>query len=227
MDFLKTQIKYIGEGKLDIAVISKPAVQSPKEMREIDAARVKAEEELLRRFGPEYAAQNPVMDRIHVHEHYLKKGAWNALQEKLGLVTERLGRLRSVEFNIEEAQTAEDEGRVGAFGGGLLDLSPHLISMGLDVQAAINTTDRYTIPDHSQTSVERFRYEGSELPEGTETGFIVRGNTSVIDHNRNDEQHGLQFTWTGGKGLTSNKEAVLEFVCPETYELILWKFQTL
>lgn len=121
-------------------------------------------------------------------------------------------------IDIQERRTAEEEGRVAAFQGGALeDLGPHVISLGLDVQSSINTTQRYKIPSRSQTSVERFRYVDSDLPEGVETSFIVRGTTTITDEERG-EDHNVTFTWSGGKGLVDKKEAILAFVHPDTGE---------
>lgn len=216
VDFLTKQLEYIGDGKLDFVVVSKPAVEDSKQMREVRAAKRAAEEKLRLRFGPEYVAEHPT---VFVHEHYLEKGAVVALNEQLGRAAERLGRPSRVDMYIEEARTAEAEGRVRAFGGGFLDLHAHLLSMGLGIQSAINTTGRWEIPDTSLSSVERFRYEGSELPEDVETGFIIDGNSTIIDTENGGTEYDLPFTWSGGKGLKDRKEIVIEFVQPDTGEV--------
>jgi len=216
---LVEQLGNAGDGKVDFVVIAKPAVQDIEELRVVDAAMRAAQEKIRLQRGDEPDVEQPSI--LYVHEHYKQKGAWNTLRERLGEVTDRLGHIRSVTVNIQEARTVEEEGRVDAFAGGALeDLGPHVISLGLDVQSSINTTDRYSIPDRSETSVERFRYEGSTLPEGVETGFVVKGSTQIIDNEQNTA-HDLQFTWRGGKGLVDKKEAILEFEHPETGEITI------
>lgn len=212
---LDTYLAHAGEGRLDFVVLPKPFAQSVEELREM---RVMLKNAVARRqeIDPSYDPEaNPI---LFIHEHYKEKGAWHELREQLNKVTERLGRLESVDIDIQEARTAEDEGRVAAFQGGALeDLGPHVISLGLDVQSSINTTDRYAIPDRSTTSVERFRYEDSDLPQGVETSFIVHGQTSLIDKERR-EVHDVDFTWRGGKGLVNKKDATLTFIHPDTGE---------
>lgn len=213
---LKEHLGNVGEGKADFVVIAKPAVQSIEEMKEVDAAKKAAEAKLLERFGPEYKPEaNPM---LYIHEHYKEKGAWHALREQLAEVTDRLGWLQEVVIDIQEARTAESEGRTAAFEGGALeDLGPHVISLGLDVQNSINGGDRYTIPNRSKMSVDRFRYQDSELPEGVETSFSVNGMTEIVD-NETGENRPLPFVWRGGKGLVDSKEAVLVFEHPATGE---------
>lgn len=212
---LEDQLGYVGNGKIDFTVLPKPFAQNVKEMVAMRALVRKAQAK-RRQIDASY---NPDRDPlVYIHEHYKEKGAWHVLREQLNQVTSRLGRLESVSIDIQEARTAEQEGRVAAFQGGALeDLGPHVISLGLDVQSSINTTDRYTIPNRSHTSVERFRYEDSDLPEGVETSFIVRGETTIVDkeHNKN---HSVPFTWSGGKGLVDKKEAILAFIHPDTNE---------
>lgn len=213
--FLTDYLQEVGNGNIGFVVIAKPAVGNVAEMKRIDAAKKAAEDQLRLLHGPDY---NPEDDPIlYVHEHYMEKGPWHVLREQLPLVAERLGRLSKVTINIEEARTAESEDRVAAFSGGALeDLGPHVISLGLNIQSSINTTGRYEIPNYSKTTVERFRYDNSELPEGVETGFIVHGETTIIDHENSDTSHELPFTWQGGKGLVDKKEAILEFIHPDT-----------
>jgi len=212
---LNTYLTHAGEGRLDFVVLPKPFAQSVEELRKMRGMlrdAVARRQELDPDYNPE---ANPM---LFIHEHYKEKGAWHELREQLNKVTERLGRLESVDIDIQEARTAEDEGRVAAFQGGALeDLGPHVISLGLDVQSSINTTDRYAIPNRSTTSVERFRYEDSDLPEGVETSFIVHGQTNIVDTERK-EVHDVTFTWRGGKGLVNKKDATLIFVHPETGE---------
>lgn len=212
---LEEHLGYAGEGLIDFTVLPKPFAQNVQEMRAMRAI-LRAAVERRKEIDPTY---DPDADPlVYIHEHYKEKGAWHELRERLNQVTTRLGRLESVNVNIQEAQTAEDEGRVAAFQGGALeDLGPHVISLGLDVQSSINTTDRYTIPNQSKTSVERFRYEDSDLPDGVETSFIVRGQTTIIDKER-DEAHSVAFTWQGGKGLVNKKDATLTFIHPDTGE---------
>lgn len=212
---LSEHLEYAGEGKIDFVVLPKPFAQNVREMIAMRAL-VRAAEAHRKELDPGYdPASDPL---VYIHEHYKEKGAWHVLREQLNQVTERLGRLESVTVDIQEARTAEQEGRVAAFQGGALeDLGPHVISLGLDVQSSINTTDRYAIPNRSKTSVERFRYADSDLPEGVETSFIVRGQTTIVDKQRG-EDHEVSFTWSGGKGLVDKKEAILTFVHPDTGE---------
>ena len=212
---LEEYLAHAGEGHIDFAVLPKPFAQNVIELREM-RAMLAAATARRKQIDPSYNPETNPM--LFIHEHYKEKGAWHELRERLNQVTKRLGRLESVDIDIQEARTAEEEGRVAAFQGGALeDLGPHVISLGLDVQSSINTTDRYAIPDRSTTSVERFRYEDSDLPEGVETSFIVRGQTTIIDRTRN-EQHGVDFTWRGGKGLVNKKDATLTFIQPDTGE---------
>lgn len=209
-------LERVGRGQVDFVVVAKPAVRNLQEMRAVDLAKAAAEEQLrlLRGAEPDLAA-----DILYVHEHYIEKGAWHELREKLGVVTERLGRLSNVIIDIEEAQTIESEGRKEAFAGGALeDLGPHVISLGLNIQSSINSTDRYSIPNRSTTTVDRFRYHESELPSEVETGFVIRGETHIIDGENDDAVHDLGFIWRGGKGLVDKKEVLLEFVHPDTGE---------
>jgi hypothetical protein len=210
---LNEHVGYAGEGLIDFTVIPKPFAQNVKEMVAMRAL-IRAAETRRRELDPSYdPEQSPL---VHIHEHYKEKGAWHVVREQLNSMTRRLGRLESVSVDIQERRTAEDEDRLDAFQGGALeDLGPHVISLGLDVQSSVNTTDRYAIPNRSHTTVERFRYDNSDLPEGVETSFIVRGGTTIIDKER-DESHEVSFTWSGGKGLVDKKEAILVFVHPDT-----------
>lgn len=214
--FLVEQLGNVGNGDVDFVVIAKPAVQTLEELWVVDAAMKAAQEKLSQQSDIEHdVGKSPV---LYVHEHYKEKGAWHVLRERLGEVSDRLGRLQTATVNIQEARTVEEEGRVAAFAGGALeDLGPHVISLGLDVQSSINATGRYSIPNRSKTSVERFRYEDSDLPEGVETSFIVNGSTQIID-NDTGATNNLQFIWRGGKGLVDKKKATLEFIHPQTGE---------
>lgn len=206
---------YAGEGLIHDIVIPKPLVQNVQELRTI---RYALREAIARRrqIDPTYDPDTDPMLRIQ--EHYRDKEAWVIYRLLHERVMARLGRLESASIDIQEKRTAEEEGRVVAFRGGALeDLGPHVISLGLDTQAATNATQRYTIADRSETSIERFRYEDSKLPEGVETGFIIHGKTILKDNERN-EVHDLNFTWRGGKGLVDKKEVRMVFVNPDTNE---------
>lgn len=212
---LDKYLGHAGEDEIDFIVLPKPFAQNVQELRDM---RSMLKDAIARRqqIDPSY---NPeIKPMLFIHEHYKEKGAWHELRERLNQVTAQLGRLESVDIDIQEARTAEDEGRVAAFQGGALeDLGPHVISLGLDVQSSINTTDRYAIPNRSTTSIERFRYEDSDLPEGVETSFIVHGQTTLVDKERR-EVHDVAFTWRGGKGLVNKKDATLTFIHPDTGE---------
>jgi hypothetical protein len=210
---LTEYLGYAGDGDIRRIVIPKPLVQDVDELRRVRRAH-KAAIARRQQIDPSYDPETDPM--IRVHEHYRDKGSWRAYCEQHEHVSERLGRLESASIDIQEAQTAEDEGRVLAFSGGALeDLGPHAISLGLEMQSLINSAGRYTIADRSSTSVERFRYEGSELPEGVETGFVIRGTTPIRDNQRN-ETHSVDFAWCAGKGLVDKKEVRLTFVHPDT-----------
>jgi predicted dehydrogenase len=212
---LDKYLGHAGENEIDFVVLPKPFAQNVQELRDMRSmlrAAIARRQEIDPSYNPEASPM------LFIHEHYKEKGAWHELRERLNQVTGRLGRLESVDIDIQEARTAEDEGRVAAFQGGALeDLGPHVISLGLDVQSSINTTDRYAIPNRSTTTVERFRYEDSELPEGIETSFIVHGQTAIVDQERG-EAHSIDFTWRGGKGLVNKKDATLTFIHPDTGE---------
>jgi hypothetical protein len=212
---LEDHLEYAAEGNLDFIVLPKPFAQDVIEMRAM-RGMIRAAEARRKQNDPSYDPEKDPL--VYIHEHYKEKGAWHVLREQLNQVTDRLGRLESVAIDIQEARTAEQEGRVAAFQGGALeDLGPHVISLGLDVQSSINTTGRYSIADRSSTSVERFRYEDSDLPDGVETSFIVRGETTITDK-QHEEDHKVAFTWSGGKGLVDKKDATLTFVHPDTGE---------
>jgi hypothetical protein len=219
-------LDYVKASKIDFVVVPKPAVRDVGEMRQVDA-KIKEIKEHRQRTIPGY---DPGDDQfLFVHEHYIGKGAWAELRENLSDVTHRLGRLRNVVFNISEARTVEAEGRIPAFAGGALeDFFPHVASLGLDVQKAVNQTDRYCIPNHhpDQTvEVETAHYELSEdsrtpeevgngddrLDPNVDTGFRVGIRTKVYDK-VDDSWHDLKIKWVAGKGLAEDKkEALLEF----------------
>jgi len=206
-------LRYAGDGLVHDIVVPKPLVQTIEELRTVRYA-LKDAIARRRQIDPSYDPNKDPM--LRVQEHYRDKEAWVVYRLLHEQVMARLGRLESASIDIQEMRTAEDEGRVVAFRGGALeDLGPHVISLGLDTQIATNATRHYTIADHSETSIERFRYEDSELPEGVETGFIIHGKTILKDNER-DEAHDLNFTWRGGKGLVDKKEVRLTFVDPDT-----------
>lgn len=207
-------LDYYARGKLDFIVIPKPAVSNLEERRivqkalwEAKAARKEWADSIGR---PELA--KPTTSPIFVHEHYQRKEAWTAMFEQLDEVTNILGRLESVNISIEEAKTIESEGRVAAFGSGALeDLGPHALSLMLDVAYATNKTSRYAMSNRPETTVQRLRYADSQMPEGAETGFVVRGTTQLQDHQQG-ETHDVNFTLSGGKGAIDQKEVRLTFV---------------
>ena len=203
----------IGEGAMKYIVVTKPVVPDIASLKRLDAAVVAA---YARRKETRPDADDPI---IYVHEHYIEKGAWRALRESLPEVSDALGRLRSFTVNIEESQIIEDEQRgLDAFGDGALgDFAPHAISIALNAKDAINKSERYTITDQSTTDVRTFRYEDTQLQAGVPTGFIIKGNASIID-THNDSAHDIEFTWRAGKGLGTedSKYVTLEFEHPDT-----------
>jgi hypothetical protein len=215
-------LDYVKEGLIDFVVVPKPAVSSTDEMRQVDT-KIKDIKEHRRRTIPDY---DPDEDEfLFVHEHYVEKGPWDALSRELTEVTHRLGRLRNVVFNISESRTVEEENRIPAFTGGAFeDFFPHVASLGLGVQLAINETDRFYIPDHDpdqKIEVETARYEldgdagltenGEKLPPGVDTGFKIAIKTKIYDKVDGTE-HDLKIKWVAGKGLNEHrKEALLEF----------------
>lgn len=203
----------IGEGSMRYLVVTKPVVPDVQALKRLDAAVAEA---YARRSETRPEATDPI---IYVHEHYIEKGAWRALREQLPAVADRLGRLRKFTANIEESQAIEDEARgLDAFGDGALgDFGPHAISLALNAKDAINKSERYTITDYSSTETRRFRYTDTQLAEDAPTGFIVKGNASIVDK-ATAETHDMEFVWRAGKGLgeTDNKYVTLEFENPDT-----------
>lgn len=129
-------LPYVGRGLVDFVVVAKPAVQNIDEMHRVDTAVSEAKEDLAQLRGVPTDKLDPI---LYVHEHYKEKGPWNALRKRLGAVASRLGRLESVHLSIEESQTIEDENRLDAFAGGAWeDLGPHVVSLALDIQSAVN-----------------------------------------------------------------------------------------
>lgn len=208
---------HVGEGLIDFLVVPKPAVSNLEERREVEIALREARARLRARTAGE-AALRSERSLLYVHEHYQRKEAWDTLRQHLGEVSKHLGRLESVTIGIEEAATAEGEGRVKAFERGAMDdLGPHTMSMALDVAHSLNTDRAYTVSSRPHaTTVQRYRYADSELPEGVETAFTVHGTTTITDHQRDGETHNVDFTMRGGKGLINKKEATLTFIHPDT-----------
>lgn len=206
-------LQRIGEGLMRYIVVTKPVVPDVQSLKRLDAAVVEA---YARRRETRPDATDPI---IYVHEHYMEKGAWRSLREHLPAVADRLGRLRKFTANIEEAQTIESEPRgLDAFGDGALgDFGPHAISLALNAKDAINKSERYTITDYSSTETRQFRYADTQLAEDAPTGFIVKGNASIVDK-ATAETHDMEFVWRAGKGLgeTDNKYVTLEFENPDT-----------
>ncbi|HET6747336.1 MAG TPA: hypothetical protein VFH06_04490 [Candidatus Saccharimonadales bacterium] len=216
VDAIKQHLRRVGKGLLGFVVVPKPAVRTISEMREVDDAIAEAEAE--RKANGIDADTDP----LYVHEHYVVKGAWKAMREKLGEVMDVLGRLESAVVTIEEARTVEGEGRVAAFEGGALeDLGPHVISIGLDVEQAFYASKRYKNVGNATLSLERYKYADSVLPSEIETGFIVHGTTTIIDEQATIPErmhYELPFRWQGGKGLDDKKCVRLDFVDPDTSE---------
>lgn len=83
----------------------------------------------------------------------------------------------------------------------------------------MNKKSPYIVPNASDVSLLRYRYADSALPNSrTETGFIVKGQTEILD-TRTRIANELRFVWTGGKGLADSKLATLNFVNPDTQEV--------
>lgn len=224
LDALETHLRRVGKGLLGFVVVAKPAVQTIEEMRLTDGLVTEAENERRQLLGRMADLLPPV---LWVHEHYDRKEAWEIGRDAIPELTNLFGRLDSVSITIQESQTIESEGRQLAFEGGALeDLSPHVISLALGVEEALGRSGRYSTSNKSSLSLERYRYEGTELEENVETGFVISGATTVTD-NATGESYELPFKWQGGKGLgevadpenprANDKKAVeLNFVHPET-----------
>lgn len=207
-------LKLAGEGLLNRIVVAKPLVTSEEEAR-IVAAAIREAEKRRRELGiPMPRVGDEEKSFLYIHEHYQRKASWYEFRKQLGEVSNRLGRLQSVSIGIEEKITVEEERRQEAFAGGALeDLGPHDTSDLFDVAYAINEGGRFSISNQSETWVERFRYEGSELPEDVATGFIVHGVSPIVDRERG-ERHEVEFILLGAKGASNRKKAVLTFVDP-------------
>jgi hypothetical protein len=216
VEAIKQQLQRVGRGLLGFVVVSKPAVRNIQEMLDVDEAIEIAE---IERKANGIAAE---VAPLYVHEHYVVKGAWSAMREKLGEVMDELGRLESATVTIEEARTVESEGRVAAFEGGAFeDLGPHVISIGLDVERAFNESKRYKNSGTAKLNIERYRYADSVLEEDIETGFIVHGTTTITDEMATIPKrmhYELPFRWQGGKGLEDKKCVQLTFTHPDTNE---------
>lgn len=210
---IKTYLGFAARGLIDFLVVPKPAVSGLVERREVDEALKDAIEQRVK-LGIEKPDRSSL---IYVHEHYIQKSAWHALQEQLGEVSRRLGRLERVTIGIAESATPEAQRRLAALHEGTqLDLIPHLLSMGNGIFDAINETGDYVISDRPTTRTSHYRYEGSKLPEGVETAFVVDGHTSIVDMQDPGVRHELTFSLSGGKGMANQKEAVLTFIHPGT-----------
>lgn len=218
LPLIKEGLELAGQGLINRLVVPKPLVTSEDEAREVAAALRDAERQ-RKALGipmPEWGGKE--LSLLYVHEHYQRKASWYEFRKQLGEVSNRLGRLKSVSIGIEEAVTIEEEGRQAAFAGGALeDLGPHVTSLVFDIAYGINGGGRYSVPTQSETWVERFRYSGSELPQGVATGFIAHGISPIADKERG-EWHDIEFTLLGGKGVSNRKEAILTFVNPDTGE---------
>ena len=198
VDAMKEHLRRVGKDVLGFVVVAKPAVQTIDEMREIDTVVKEVEAERRHLLGDE---ADHLPTPLWVHEHYDKKKAWDVGRIALPELMNVLGRLESASVVIEEAQTIEYEGRQLAFEGGALeDLGPHVISIGLGVEEAFNRSERYESSNKSSLAIERYRYEDTELKEGVETGFVIKGLTTINDR-VTGESYELPFKWQGGKGL--------------------------
>jgi hypothetical protein len=214
MGALEEYLRYAGEGLIQTVVVTKPAVEDITQMKAVDRMYESAKKARRDCFG-----EGTDEDFLYVHEHYVVKGAWTALRGQLGEVADTLGRLNGVSIDIQEARTVEEEGRALACAGGAFeDLGPHVTSLGLNIQDAVNTSNRYTISDRSRFSMERYRYDDSQLPAGVDTGFTVCCDAKITDE-ANGAEHDVPFVLRGGKGLADKKAVVLEFVHPDTQEV--------
>ena len=211
-------LEHVANNELSYTVTSKPAVRDIAEMRLVNA-KVKEVHGRLPDLSPNTeTTYDPKKNGfLFIHEHYTEKGAWLAVLAQFTELTKRLGRLQRMTSTIAEARTIEEEGRTVALEDGVLeDLSPHLISQALDAQEKINANPRYTVSSRSKTTVERSRYEGSELREGVETGFKIRSNTPIID-NETGTEHEVEWICGGYKGADADHKAVVfEFIHPDT-----------
>lgn len=210
-DLIPQHVDLAARKVIDFTVTTKPVAEDlPTAFKLRDTVR--AAEEYRKQLDPSY---DPEVDPlIYVHEHYREKGAWHALREQLGHIVDTLGRVESMAISIQEARPMAGESEIE---GTFMDLSPHTISLTLDMQAAINTSERYRVPNRSTTSIERFRHEGSELGENIDTGFIVRGQNTMVDTQRG-KSHDVDFIWYAGKCLIDKKDIVITFVHPDTGE---------
>jgi hypothetical protein len=224
LEAIETHLRRVGKGVLGFVVVAKPAVQTIDEMRQTDAIIAEVEAERRQLLGEE---ADSLPAALWVHEHYDRKKSWEVGRDALPQLMEVLGRLESASVTIQESQTIESEGRQLAFEGGAIeDLSPHVISIGLGVEEAFNRSERYSSSNKSSLHLERYRYDGTELEENVETGFVISGETTITDH-VTGESYELPFKWQGGKGLgetadpddprANDRKAVeLNFVHPET-----------
>jgi hypothetical protein len=213
---MERHLRRVARGVLGFVVVAKPAVQTIEEMRAIDTILEEVQTERRALFGDEADA---LPAPLWVHEHYDVKDAWEAVRDQLPQMMDVLGRLEKASVTIQEARTVESEGREKAFEGGALeDLGPHVISIGLGVEKAFSRNERYSSSNKSSLSLERYRYEDSVLPDGVETGFIIKGSTTIVDHMADDASYELPFVWQGGKGLEDKKTIEFSFVHPDTGE---------
>lgn len=208
-EFLLRQLGYAARGLIKLIVIPKPALRDIAEMREVDAA-VK----VARASGYEF--------KLVVHEHIAERGAWHAFREKLPELVDVLGRLTKFDVSIQEARTIEAEGRTKALEEGVYrDLFAHGGTLLEETRAAINKNGRYDIANRSELSMQRFRYEGSELAEGVETGFALHGETRITDTDPqfgHDQVYSVLYNVYASKGAVDDKRAVATFVNDEGIE---------
>jgi len=213
---IQDELALAGEGLLNRLVVAKPVVANEQQIEEADIALWEAEWSRMRRGIPMPRVGDQEKSFLYVHEHYQRKEAWSEFQRRLGDVIGILGRPTSVLVDIEEPKTLEEEHRERAFGDGALpDIGTHATSLYLDVANAIDSSRRYMASNLITSQVRRFRYEPTVLQDDVETGFIVHGTSQVYDRVEHEE-HVVDFTLMGGKGLSNRKEATVSFVHPDT-----------
>jgi hypothetical protein len=199
---------YVRDGLVDKYIVPKPIAQSVFEVLRL--RRAIQETAVALGVSPE----DP--DFFLLHEHYKNKPPHQVICDLMPELSRPLGRLRNMTVSIQEETTVEGEGRLAAVRGGAIeDLFPHAATIATEVMRSINAGGHYYIEPRAQTTTDRFRYEPSQLAPYVETSFAVRGTTTMKDLERNEE-HALEFTLTGGKGLINKKAIRYEFVDPDT-----------
>jgi predicted dehydrogenase len=216
---IEQSINYVGT-TTDVLIVPKPVGRTPKEVRHIMAIAAPAEAR-LRQKGETHKP-------VGVHEHYLRKNEWEAAVAGLPQAKELLGQLSGIEVAIQEMKTIEEENRVAAVGGGVLeDLGPHVVSL---ILSALSTTygekdsqdaekNRYTIGGSpvASASVDFLRYNTTELEPGKDTGFVTRTEVTVTDA-QSERSHVISLEGSAGKGLVDQKHVKLHYTDPVTGE---------